>query len=63
MFHASACLYWSRTLSAAVGMYRPYQYELRRRMRDIAEDVEKIKLHRGYATATQHTRPASLWDR
>jgi hypothetical protein len=45
------------TLCTAVRVDSPYQYELRRGMRDIAEDVEKVEPHvggeRSCATATQ----------
>ena len=46
------------TLGAAVGVHGPYQYELRRRVRDIAEDVEEVELH--HARCMQ---PLSLWLR
>lgn len=37
------------TFGAAVGVDGPYQDQLRRRVRDIAEDVEEIETHRSAA--------------
>jgi hypothetical protein len=40
------------TFSTAVGVDCPYQDELGRRMRDVAEDVENIELHGGLLRGT-----------
>ena len=46
------------TLGTAVGVDSPYQDQLGRRVRDIAEDVEEIETHRS-AAWWEHSVPAS----
>lgn len=51
------------TLGAAVGVDRPYQDELRRRMRDIAQDVEEVELHVVGGMRRLHSARPAAWCR
>jgi hypothetical protein len=50
------------TLGAAVGVHGPYQDQLRRRVRHIAEDVEEVEPHRS-AASWEHSVAASPMSR
>jgi hypothetical protein len=50
------------TFGAAVAVNGPYQDEFRRRVRDIAEDVEEVEPHRS-AAWWEHSEPASQMSR